>query len=66
MNWKNIIQDLINSGMTQGQIAKLCGGWQGQISGLLNGKRQEVHYALGKSLVELHAARCESRQTVAA
>ncbi len=65
MNLKTKLQDLIESGLTQAQIAELCGGWQSQISGLLSGARKSVHYPLGDAIAKLHAERCQ-REEVAA
>lgn len=54
MNWKNIIQDLINVGMTQAQIADECDTGQSHISSLFNGIRKSPNWKLGNDLIELH------------
>jgi len=42
MDWKNIIHELQESGMTQQEIADACNTGQSHISSLANGKRQRV------------------------
>lgn len=54
MNWTAIIQDLINFGLTQSEIAQKCGTGQSHISSLLSGDRRSPNWQLGDSLIRLH------------
>lgn len=55
MNWKKLIQDLMDAGVTQAVIADKCGTSQGYISGLYRGDRKSPNYELGSKLVALHS-----------
>lgn len=60
MDWKKLLTDLIESGMTQTAIADAIGLTQGAISQVLNdtsGKRKGFQYEPGSKLVELHRQR---------
>ena len=61
MNWTEIIQDLINFGLTQSEIAQKCGTGQSYISSLLGGDRRSPNWQLGDSLIRLH--RRQTRKT---
>ena len=55
MDWKNLIQDLRDSGLTQNEIADKAGCSQAYISDLSNGKRgKSVSYEIGTRLRDLH------------
>jgi len=54
MNWKNLLSDLIASGMTQVQIAAKAGCTQASISDIANGKTLQPSYSIGAVLVALH------------
>lgn len=54
MNWKNLITDLVASGMTQVQIAEKAGCRQASISDLYTGKTSQPSYAIGAALVAMH------------
>jgi transcriptional regulator with XRE-family HTH domain len=55
MNWKTLIQDLKDRGLTQEEIAAHVGCSQNYVSDLYNGKRgQALSYELGQRLVALH------------
>ncbi len=54
MNWKKIIQELTDSGLTQAQIAERCNTGQSHISALSNGIRKSPNWLLGESLIKLH------------
>jgi hypothetical protein len=58
MNWPNIISDLMESGMTQAQIADAVDTGQSHISGLRRGDRKIPNWQLGDRLIRLHAERC--------
>lgn len=55
MEWKTIIADLQAAGVTQPQIAAACGCAQATVSDLATGKSTEPRYALGRSILALHA-----------
>jgi transcriptional regulator with XRE-family HTH domain len=59
MNFQKLIQDLIDLGMTQVEIKDACQCSQSTISDLLNGKIKNPSFAIGQSLLELHAKRSE-------
>lgn len=54
MDWKKIIQDLTDSGLTQVQIAESCNTGQSHISALSNGVRRSPNWQLGEALIKLH------------
>lgn len=54
MNWTNLIQDLLDAGMTQAEIAEKCDTGQSHISCLYRGERKCPNYDLGEALVALH------------
>ncbi len=62
MNWPNVIQDLLNAGMTQTEIAEACDTGQSHVSGLLRGDRKNPNWPLGQRLLDLHAKRCPAEQ----
>ena len=55
MNWKSIVSELSEMGVTQHQIAAACGVSQAAISDLKVGNVQEPRYAFGSALLALHA-----------
>jgi len=57
--WHNIIRALLNTGMTQAQIANAIGVTQGAVSQVLNapGKRG-FSFTAGSALIRLHSQRC--------
>jgi transcriptional regulator with XRE-family HTH domain len=58
MDWKQVIGDIVASGLTQSEIARRCDTGQGHISALLNGQYREPRFGLGKKLLDLHR-QCE-------
>lgn len=57
MDWKTIIKDLKDRGLTQEEIANKVGCSQNYISDLYNGKRgQALSYSIGQKLVQLHGS----------
>lgn len=55
MNWKALIQEILESGMTQAEVAKLIGCGQSYVSDLANGKRgKSMSYEIGARLIQLH------------
>jgi transcriptional regulator with XRE-family HTH domain len=57
MDWPNIIQDLIDSGMTQSEIAESCDTGQSHVSALLRGDRKNPNWPLGQRILDLHTMR---------
>ena len=57
MDWKIIIQELQELGLTQQQIADACGTGQSHISCLARGARTEPRHSLGERLLSLLADR---------
>lgn len=57
--WKDIVTALINSGLTQYEIAARVGISQPHVSDLANGHRgKRIGFELGNKLLALHAERC--------
>lgn len=54
MDWKTIISDLVEVGMTQEQIADKCGCAQSTISDLATGATATPRYHIGDALRTLH------------
>lgn len=56
--WREIIDSLMRSGMTQHQIAASCGISQAHVSDLMNGRRgKRLSFEIGERLRALHAER---------
>jgi len=64
MNWTNVIQDLIDAGMTQAQIAEKCNTGQSHISSLLSGDRKSPNWILGDSILRLHKSKRLIRKSI--
>jgi len=54
MNWKKLLSELNEMGMTQAVIAKECGCGQSTISELLRGITISPTFDLGNKLINLH------------
>lgn len=59
MDWNSVIRELQDFGLTQPQIAALCGCGQATLSDLANGRSKELRHALGESLRTL-LERCKA------
>lgn len=57
MDWKKLIGDLLQAGMTQQEIADRCGSKQSTISEIYRGDTADPRYALGEKLKKLHAVK---------
>jgi predicted transcriptional regulator len=55
MDWKTLIRDLVNSGMSQAAIAMNIGVTQPTISGIVKGSQKDVRWSIGERLRALHA-----------
>lgn len=53
MDWKSTIAEIQAHGMSQPQIAALCGCGQATISDLASGKTQDPRHSLGQNLIAL-------------
>lgn len=53
MDWKNVIQQILDKGLSQARIAELCRSGQSHISSLYNGKRLRPNWDLGHALIGL-------------
>lgn len=57
MDWSTLINDLIESGMSQAEISQETGIPNSTISELRSGKTKKVFWDRGESLVQLHSKR---------
>lgn len=57
MDWKKLIAELSDAGVTQAEIAAECGVAQSTISDLHRGASKSPSFDLGSSLVALHTAK---------
>lgn len=57
MDWKKLIAELAESGLTQSQIAEACGTTQSTVSDLARLDERGCTFELGSKLVALHKAR---------
>lgn len=55
MDWKKLVSDLVEGGLSQGEISKETGIAQPTISDLLRGKQSELRWRNGDSLIRLHS-----------
>ena len=53
MNWTKIIQDLIDSGLSEKYIATSCGITQPTLNALKSGKSKSTRYEIGDCLLTL-------------
>lgn len=60
MDWKALIQKLIDAGLTQMQIASACGVRQSSVSDLYRGKSESPNFDFGMKLVKLADAQSPS------
>ncbi len=54
MDWKNIIESLLDAKLSQKEIGQRANCSQNTIWMLLHGKTSNPSYATGKALIELH------------
>ncbi|MBL8506024.1 MAG: helix-turn-helix domain-containing protein [Methylobacillus glycogenes] len=57
MNWKKLIQELSEAGVTQVEMAKHCDCGQSTISEISRGLIKNPAYGIGVKLVELHKSK---------
>lgn len=65
MDWKTLIAELTEIGMTQAEIGAIAELSQPAISDLANGRTRDVRWSSGDRLRKLHAERCTSPTTPA-
>lgn len=58
MDWKKLIAELAETGMTQTEIASQVGCAQSSLNDLAKGRTVEPIYRIGERLVALHKLRC--------
>lgn len=63
MNWKKLIAEVGATGLSQPQIAAMCGCGQATISDLVNGKTSDPRHSLGEALRALRARVCAEAAT---
>ena len=63
MDWKILIQDLRNAGMSQAEIGKALGKSQGWVSAVMAGGYADLKWGDGEALRCLHAAKVSSGET---
>jgi len=59
IHWPDLIRKLIDSGLTQPQLAEVSGCGQSTISDLLTGKTADPRTTTGLALIRLGNARCD-------
>jgi transcriptional regulator with XRE-family HTH domain len=59
--FNEIVEKLIQSGMTESEIAAKVGSSQPSINRIRRGKQKNVGYSLGDALLTLLAERCPDR-----
>jgi len=59
--WHTLIRNLLDTGMTQAQVAVAIGVTQGAVSQVLNsGGKRGFGFTAGNALIHLHSQRCPS------
>ena len=67
MDFQKIVTEILETGMTQTELAKRCGHGttQGHISAIYTGRRGDsVGYVLGDALVKIHRKAMRGKNTV--
>lgn len=64
MNWIQLINDILDSGMTQAQLGAEIGRNQAWVSEFVRGKIKTVRWEDGQKLIRLRAERCPMRASV--
>lgn len=59
INWPEKVKEILDSGLTQVEAARLCSTGQSHISALLNGKRKQPNHNLGERILVLHRVRVD-------
>lgn len=54
MDWKRLLEELNEAGLSQAKIAERCSASQAAVSDLLRGATKEPRYGLGSRLLLLH------------
>ena len=63
MNWKTLIQELRQAGMTQMDIGAAIGKSQGWVSAVMAGVYGDLKWSDGEALRRLHAAKVGAGET---
>jgi hypothetical protein len=56
MNWKNLIEDLLQAGFNQSSISREIGLTQPTVFRILNGEQKDMKWSDGERLLALHRA----------
>ena len=65
MDWKTLVSQLEQAGLTQKRIAEACMCAQPYISQIKTGARKVPGYRIGTALVDLHRVHCPPEQKAA-
>lgn len=66
MDWKKIISDLVQAGLTQKEIGDKAGLKQASVSDLMNGNQKTVKWETGETLLAMHRLHCVNQSKEAA
>lgn len=58
---REIVQEILATGMSQKQIGEMVGRTQGWVSGIVNGVYQDIGWNEGCALREIHRQRCQQQ-----
>jgi hypothetical protein len=58
MDWKQLILEIQATGLSQAQIGEIIGKSQAWVSATSKGVYNDVRWADGQALIDLHGARC--------
>jgi len=61
MDWKALITDLMNTGLSQATIGQHLGMSQAWVSDLVRGRTSTMHWEVGEKLIALHKRRMKAR-----
>lgn len=56
MDWKSIIREILDTGMTQSELASCVGVSQPTICAILNGDQSDVKWSIGENLLRQYKA----------
>ena len=65
MNWREIIKELRENGLSQVEIARVCGCDQSTISDLERGVAKDPRHALGERIRAMHRKHCKKSKAAA-
>ena len=65
MDIRVAVNELLESGLTQVEIGRLCGCSQPTVSDLSSGKQKTINFDVGWRIVALHKERCGADEAAA-